>query len=77
ELVEPELAIANLAYNNFWGFPSAETTKSYALENVKWMDTGMSGSIDITFYSDGYEIGTSRSMSVQPWYRQMLRKKVE
>ncbi len=73
----PTYAIASLARDNPWHFPKPSVVEKYNQVNAKWLDTGHSGQIHITFYPEKYQIETQRSMKGDPWYRQMLRKKVE
>ncbi|MCE0492854.1 DNA internalization-related competence protein ComEC/Rec2 [Vibrio sp. DNF-1] len=73
----PEYAIASLARDNPWSFPKKQVVEKYHKMNAIWLDTGHTGQIHITFFSDNYQIVTMRNVKGEQWYRQMLRKKVE
>lgn len=73
----PAYAIASLARDNPWHFPKSVVVEKYNKEGAKWLDTGHSGQIHITFFPENYQIETLRRRKEEAWYRQMLRKKVE
>lgn len=75
--VQAEYAIASLARDNPWHFPKSAVVQKYHAADSQWLDTAHSGQIHITFSSGGYQIRTMRQVNGEPWYRQMLRKKVE
>lgn len=49
----------------------------YRKNGAQWLDTGDAGQISITFIDEQYYVNSLRLSHSQPWYRQMLRNKVE
>jgi len=75
--VNADVAIASLSKGNRWHFPKQKVVERYLKNGTRWLDTGSEGQIHITFFSNDYQIHTLRHVNNTPWYRQMLRKKVE
>ncbi|YCO02766.1 DNA internalization-related competence protein ComEC/Rec2 [Vibrio sp. VNB-15] len=75
--VSPELAIASLAKSNQWGMPAASVRLAYQAANSQWLDTGSHGQVTVFIERDNWHFETKRSETIEPWYRQMLRKGVE
>lgn len=75
--VEPSIAIASLDKGNQWGMPHREVLSRYADNGTEWLDTGGSGQITIKVTGAGWSFATLREDTGAPWYRQMLRKRVE
>ncbi|MDE1214539.1 DNA internalization-related competence protein ComEC/Rec2 [Vibrio aestuarianus] len=75
--VQPELVIASLAKGNRWQLPSPMVVERYRKNGAQWLDTGDAGQISITFIDEQYYVNSLRLSHSQPWYRQMLRNKVE
>ncbi|PWI34947.1 DNA internalization-related competence protein ComEC/Rec2 [Vibrio albus] len=77
EQVTPEVAIASLAKGNFQGMPSVNVLNVYASRDIKWLDTGESGQITVEITENNWQISSFRATDSSPWYRQILRKRVE
>ncbi len=75
--VSPQLAIASLAKANQWGMPAEKVIHAYEKANSHWLDTGTSGQVSVFIDQDNWHFETKRSETIEPWYRQMLRKGVE
>lgn len=75
--VAPTLAIASLAKDNQWGMPAESVVASYINSGSLWLDTATSGQITVRVTDGNWLISTKRSDTFEPWYRQMLRKRVE
>ncbi len=75
--VGAQVAIASLAKGNRWGMPNAEVVKRYQQQGARWLDTGDSGQISIVINGQFWKLNRTREQGFQPWYRQMLRKRLE
>lgn len=75
--VMPQVAIASLSKDNFWGMPSADILRKYASKDIKWMDTGEHGQISVKVVDNNWQIRSFRATDSPPWYRQLLRNRVE
>nr|WP_254868859.1 DNA internalization-related competence protein ComEC/Rec2 [Vibrio hepatarius] len=77
EAVSPEVAIASTAKSGRWELPHPAVVARYQNQQVEWLDTGTSGQIVVSFYSEHYSVNQLRVSKGGAWYRQMLRKGVE
>lgn len=77
EAVNPSIAIASLDKGNRWGMPHADVLSRYADNGTVWLDTGEAGQITIRITEGGWKFDTLREDTKAPWYRQMLRNRVE
>ncbi|EDP59062.1 DNA internalization-related competence protein ComEC/Rec2 [Vibrio sp. AND4] len=77
QVVSPTLAIASLAKNNQWGMPAENVLSAYQEVNAHWLDTGNHGQVSVFIERDNWYFAVKRSETIEPWYRQMLRKGVE
>lgn len=77
EAVSPEVAIASTAKSGRWELPHPAVVARYQSQQVKWLDTGTSGQIVVSFYAERYSVNQLRVSKGGAWYRQMLRKGVE
>ncbi|EHE7893689.1 DNA internalization-related competence protein ComEC/Rec2 [Vibrio parahaemolyticus] len=75
--VEPSLAIASTAKLNQWGMPAPEVVQAYTDSGVSWLDTGSDGQITILLDGNNWRFESKRRETIEPWYRQMLRNRVE
>jgi competence protein ComEC len=75
--VTPELAIASLGKDNHWGMPSTDILSRYASRGIQWIDTGEHGQISVRIVDKNWQISSFRATDSQPWYRQLLRNRVE
>ncbi|WNJ95474.1 DNA internalization-related competence protein ComEC/Rec2 [Vibrio ruber] len=75
--VGAQVAIASLAGINAWHLPNAGVVKRYQQNGTQWLDTAISGQVEIVFSGRKREVKTMRKHTFSPWYRQMLRKQVE
>ncbi len=76
-VVEPSLAIASTAKLNQWGMPAPEVVQAYTDSGVSWLDTGSDGQITILLDGNNWRFESKRRETIEPWYRQMLRNRVE
>lgn len=76
-VVEPSLAIASTAKLNQWGMPAPEVVQAYTDSGVSWLDTGSVGQITILLDGNNWRFESKRRETIEPWYRQMLRNRVE
>ncbi|HCH6143215.1 TPA: DNA internalization-related competence protein ComEC/Rec2, partial [Vibrio parahaemolyticus] len=76
-VVEPSLAIASTAKLNQWGMPAPEVVQTYTDSGVSWLDTGSDGQITILLDGNNWRFESKRRETIEPWYRQMLRNRVE
>ncbi|HCG7086603.1 TPA: DNA internalization-related competence protein ComEC/Rec2 [Vibrio parahaemolyticus] len=76
-VVEPSLAIASTAKLNQWGMPATEVVQTYTDSGVSWLDTGSDGQITILLDGNNWRFESKRRETIEPWYRQMLRNRVE
>ncbi|WP_242536130.1 DNA internalization-related competence protein ComEC/Rec2 [Vibrio sp. Vb2880] len=77
EHVAPQVAIASLAKGNQWHLPAQDVVQRYQATGAKWLDTGESGQITLSYRAETRLLSTLRQSGYPPWYRQMLRKGVE
>ncbi|MGY0616368.1 DNA internalization-related competence protein ComEC/Rec2 [Vibrio sp. FJH11] len=77
DAVSPTLAIASLAKENQWGMPAESVVASYIEADSIWLDTGHRGQVTVRVSEGEWRFSTKRSDTFEPWYRQMLRKRVE
>lgn len=77
EAFTPTVAIASLAVNNQWGLPNQAVKQRYQKANIDWLDTGTSGQITLSIYSNDWHIKQKRGNQYQPWYRQIVRNGLE
>lgn len=75
--VNPTWAVASLAMGNPWRFPNPNVVNKYVSHGITWFDTAMSGQITVKFYANNHTLSTIRRQAHRPWYRHMLRKRVE
>ncbi|MGP8308219.1 DNA internalization-related competence protein ComEC/Rec2 [Vibrio sp. YIC-376] len=75
--VAPRLAVASLAKDNQWGMPAESVVASYINAGSIWLDTATSGQVIVKVSEGKWRFSTKRSHTFEPWYRQMLRKRVE
>ncbi len=76
-VVNPEVAIASLAKGGRWNLPDASVKQRYQNLGALWLDTGHQGQVTVEMTGKNWRIKTQRRLGLQPWYRQMLRKRVE
>lgn len=79
--VDADIAIASNAFRGRWNLPNESVRQRYLRQGAVWFDTGQAGQVSGRFSSDcggqNLHITTMRSVKGEPWYRQMLRKRVE
>ncbi|KAB1454095.1 DNA internalization-related competence protein ComEC/Rec2 [Vibrio panuliri] len=79
--VDADIAIASNAFRGRWNLPNESVRQRYLRQGAVWFDTGQAGQVNGRFSSDrggqNLHITTMRSVKGEPWYRQMLRKRVE
>lgn len=77
EALSPRYALASYRYFNRWNLPSKVVKQNYLAQGTTWLDTANSGQIRLQISQGVVQIKSERKGEFSPWYRQMLRSKVE
>lgn len=77
EKVNPQIALASLAKGHRWQLPHPDVLARYQGLGIHWQDTGESGQISLLYRKEERQLLALRHRGITPWYRQMLRNKVE
>ncbi|MGR5178372.1 DNA internalization-related competence protein ComEC/Rec2 [Vibrio parahaemolyticus] len=72
-----ENAVASTQYNSRWKLPNPKVRESYQQQGINWYETGRDGAVSLRFIDGEMTVSTLRTQNLDPWYRQMLRSRVE
>jgi competence protein ComEC len=75
--IEARSVVASTRYQSRWSLPSPQVRELYQQNGSTWFETGVDGQVIFDFYGQEIVVSTARSEYLGPWYRQMLRSRVE
>lgn len=75
--IDAKNVVASTRFNSRWALPSPEVRAQYQQNGSTWFETGVDGHVIFDFSGQEIIVSTTRSEYLDPWYRQMLRSRVE
>jgi len=77
QTIDADYAVASNQFDSRWQLPSPVVREQYQNNGSIWYETGRSGQVSFQFIGQEIIVSTARSDYLAPWYRQMLRSRVE
>lgn len=77
QTVSPRWGLVSVKANNRWHLPSSVVVQRYQQNHVKLLSTAQTGQIKVKIRTNSIQIDTLRALDYVPWYRQMLRNRLE
>jgi competence protein ComEC len=75
--IEAKNVVASTRFQSRWSLPSPRVREQYQQNGSVWFETGVDGQVSFDFSGQEITVSTVRSEYLDPWYRQMLRSRVE
>lgn len=75
--IEAKNVVASTRFQSRWSLPSPRVREQYQQNGSVWFETGVDGQVSFDFSGQEIIVSTARSEYLDPWYRQMLRSRVE
>ncbi len=75
--IEATNVVASTRLQSRWSLPSPRVREQYQQNGSAWFETGVDGQVIFDFSGQEIIVSTARSEYLDPWYRQMLRSRVE
>ncbi|GAL36842.1 DNA internalization-related competence protein ComEC/Rec2 [Vibrio maritimus] len=69
--------VASTRFQSRWALPSPRVRAQYQQNGSTWFETGVDGQVIFDFSGQEISVSTTRTEYLDPWYRQMLRSRVE
>ncbi|USD59377.1 DNA internalization-related competence protein ComEC/Rec2 [Vibrio sp. SCSIO 43140] len=77
QTINADYAVASNQFDSRWQLPSPVVREQYQNNGSIWYETGRTGQVTFQFVGQEIIVSTARSDYLAPWYRQMLRSRVE
>ncbi|MDA0109121.1 DNA internalization-related competence protein ComEC/Rec2 [Vibrio sp. La 4.2.2] len=77
QLIHAEHVVASTKFRSHWQLPNDLVKQRYLEQGAQWYETGTLGQINFVFFDGELTVSTLRNQNLDPWYRQMLRSRVE
>ncbi|GMQ47062.1 hypothetical protein VB10N_20610 [Vibrio sp. 10N] len=75
--IRANYAVASTRFQSRWALPNPVVREKYRGNGSVWFETGVNGQVNFDFSGQEIIVSTVRSEYLDPWYRQMLRSRVE
>ncbi len=75
--IDAKNVVASTRFHSRWALPSPRVRAQYQQNGSTWFETGVDGQVIFDFSGQEIIVSTTRSEYLDPWYRQMLRSRVE
>ncbi len=77
QLIHAEHVVASTKFRSHWQLPNELVKQRYLERGAQWYETGKQGQVNFVFFDGELTVSTLRNQNLDPWYRQMLRSRVE